>query len=213
MSSEQSEINIVSLFEQEGFKIRTVVENGETLYCAKDICKSICLGESAHKKKLRALDPDEVMGCPVGTPSRGTQTLSFVTEPGLYKMLLWSKGAKTQGHPAHRFVRWVTHDVLPQIRQTGVYNLEQRLAEKETQLTQATTNNGVLRNNNTFLRNNRLYHIAWSILSNNPGNYNQVKTLMQPYHRQYMLQWEHNTPYVKPEFVQTVRTLIQNLAA
>jgi prophage antirepressor-like protein len=200
MSGEGEEINIVSLFEQGGFKIRTVVENGETLYCAKDICKSLCLGESAHKKKIRALDPDETMGCRLSTPLRGTQTLTFVTEPGLYKMILWSKGAKTQGHPAHQFVRWIVHDVLPQIRQ----NLGQRLAEKDTQLTQATTDN-------TFLRNNRLYHIAWSILANNPRNYYQVKNLMSDPHTENMLRWEHNTPYVKPEYIQTVRNFIQNL--
>jgi len=209
MSSEPGEINIVKLFEKQGFTIRTAIENGETLYCAKDICKSICLGESTHRKKLRALDPDEVRGCLIETPLGGTQTLSFVTEPGLYKMLLWSRGAKTPGHPAHRFTRWVTHDVLPQIRKNGIYKLEKRLKQMEQK------HKHVLVEKETrikFLKENRLYHIAWDFLECNSRNFNRVKELMKPDHRKIMLDWEDGrTPYVMPQYVRAVRNLIQTL--
>ena len=66
------------------------------------------------------------------------------------------------------------------------------------------------RSRNTLLRNNRLYHIAWGILPNNPRNYYRVKTLMST--RRGMLKWDLNTPYVKPQYIQTVRNLIQGLA-
>ena len=196
------EMNVLSVFETSGWKIRTVVQNDEILYCAKDICKSLCLSRNAHKEKLKALDHDEIQEARSSGPLGGTQITKFVTEAGLYKMILWSKGAKTAGHPAHKFVRWITHEVLPQIRKNGVYQLTKELLETKNELALAS-------NNNTFLRNNRLFYIAWSIMTNNPRNYYAVKRLMS--NRQHMLRWFESTPYVKPQYVQTVRTLIQNL--
>ena len=130
--------NIAANIEKEGFRIRTVVQNDETLYAAKDICKCLGLGKSAHKKKLKTLDTDEKKRAQVSTPSSGMQNVMFVTEPGLYKMILWSQGAKKEGTPAHSFVRWITHDVLPQIRKNGMYKLENDLLLKQAELELAT---------------------------------------------------------------------------
>ena len=189
-------MNIASIIQKEGFQIRTVVENGETLYCAKDICKSLCLGERAHIKKLKALDPDEIRSTPVMHPLGGTQITKFITEPGLYKMILWSKGAKTTGHPAHRFARWVCHDVLPQIRKTGVYRLEQQLLEVTNELEETTGHLDNVRDELQFVESNRLYKVAFSMPSVRArrNSYQFVKQRIR-YFRE-SLEWRENVPFI-----------------
>jgi hypothetical protein len=66
----------------------------------------------------------------------GLQNMAFCTESGLYSLVLSCQGARQEGSASHRFRRWVTHDVLPSIRQTGQYNNESaavRLAETKQQ--------------------------------------------------------------------------------
>ena len=44
--------------------------------------------------------------------------MSTVSEPGLYSLILRSRKPE-----AKRFKRWITHEVLPSIRKTGVYGV------------------------------------------------------------------------------------------
>lgn len=48
----------------------------------------------------------------------GPQEMATITEPGLYKLIMRSRKPA-----AKAFTRWVTHEVLPQIRKTGSYAL------------------------------------------------------------------------------------------
>ena len=52
----------------------------------------------------------------------------FVTEPGMYSIILTCRGATTAGTPAHAFRRWVTHEVLPAIRRDKEYKLREVIA-------------------------------------------------------------------------------------
>ena len=201
---------MLTVFENEGFQVRTVTVDDETLFVAADLAEALGLTTRRLRQKWYELDDDEKGGRKISTLG-GEQTMNVVTEPGLINLILSCPKSRQKDTGPWRYRRWVTHEVLPSIHRTGEYRTT--IARLRQELAQATNNSGVLRNKNTFLRNNRLYHIAWGILANNPGNYYRVKTLMKPDHRQYMLQWEESTPYVKPDFVQTVRTLIQNLAA
>jgi hypothetical protein len=49
----------------------------------------------------------------------GTQQVTFLTEPGLYKLIMRSDKAE-----AVKFQEWVMCDVLPSLRKTGAYKLE-----------------------------------------------------------------------------------------
>src|SRR5690606_2333461 len=64
---------------------------------------------------LRSMDDDEKGVHNLHTPG-GDQSAYFVNEPGLYAAILRSRVPE-----AREFKRWLTHDVLPQIRQTGKY--------------------------------------------------------------------------------------------
>jgi anti-repressor protein len=80
---------------------------------AKDICEILDLGTTS--KAIERLDNDEKGVNSIPTLG-GLQTLSVVSESGLYSLTLGSK--KPEAKP---FKRWITHEVIPTIRKTGGY--------------------------------------------------------------------------------------------
>jgi len=105
----------ITLFRFENKPLHVDVrESGELMFSAPDVCRA--LGLSDVTSSLRVLDEDEKGPLTVRTLG-GTQEVSGITEPGLYKLI--SRSRKPE---AKRFDRWVRHDVLPQIRKTGSYS-------------------------------------------------------------------------------------------
>jgi anti-repressor protein len=97
-----------------GRQVRTVIIDGEPWFVAKDVAD--VLGLSDSRKSVNLLDEDERSIIPV-TDSLGRQQETFIiNEPGLYSMILRSRKPE-----AKAFKRWVTHEVLPEIRKTGSY--------------------------------------------------------------------------------------------
>ena len=97
----------------EAHQIRTTVIGGEPWFVAKDIAGA--LGLSHIREALRALDDDEKGVRKVDTLG-GSQDMTVVSEPGLYKLIMRSNKPE-----AKQFTRWVTHDVLPSIHKSGMY--------------------------------------------------------------------------------------------
>lgn len=93
-------------------------EAGEPWFVAKDACD--ILGMSNPSMAVIALDKDEVAQIDpkdyLGSENRSNQAVNIVSEPGLYKLIMRSRKPE-----AKEFQRWVTHEVLPQIRKTGGY--------------------------------------------------------------------------------------------
>lgn len=100
----------------ENTPVRVRVMNGQTWFVAKDVCK--VLGISNHKDAVSRLDDDERWGVGITDPLGGTQRMSAVSESGLYHLVFQSRKPE-----ARKFRRWVTGEVLPQIRMTGGYRL------------------------------------------------------------------------------------------
>ena len=106
----------IQTFKHEQFgEIRTMVdEKGEPWFVGKDVARR--LGYINPEKALRVHVDDEDKGVnEMGTPG-GTQKVTFINESGLYSLVLASKLPQ-----AKAFKRWVTAEVLPQIRKTGGY--------------------------------------------------------------------------------------------
>ena len=107
----------IQIFKNEQFgEIRTMVdEKGEPWFVGTDVAKMLGYNQS-DKAILRHTDEDDRMKCTV-TDSLGRGQNTFViNESGLYSLILSSKLPQ-----AKAFKRWVTSEVLPQIRQTGGY--------------------------------------------------------------------------------------------
>ena len=100
-------------FQFESFQIRVVMLNGEPWWVAADVCAVLDLGNVSMA--LARLDDDEKGISSIDTLG-GKQEMTIVNEPGLYSLILGSRKPE-----AKKFKRWVTHDVLPTIRQTGGY--------------------------------------------------------------------------------------------
>ncbi|MBU4258806.1 MAG: hypothetical protein KKI12_04855 [Proteobacteria bacterium] len=97
-------------------EVRTVEIDGEVWWVARDICAVLNL-DSSHKVVER-LDEDERKTFPVIDSMGREQKTWIVNEPGLYRLLFRSNKPE-----ARKFQKWVYHEVLPQIRKTGVFKL------------------------------------------------------------------------------------------
>lgn len=105
----------------DGFYLRTVEKDGEPWFIAADVCRILEVGP----EQVRRLDDDEyTLFSTQGIEGAKNPQMNIVSEAGLYSLVLGSrkKEAKT-------FKRWVTHEVLPQIRKTGQYQAPRSLPE------------------------------------------------------------------------------------
>lgn len=114
--------NEIQPFEFEGNKVRALADGDEVMFVASDIAK--ILGYRDAAALTRTLDDEEKGTRPIDTHG-GTQTMTVISEPGLYKAILQRQTGRMEVEVTREFVkrfqRWVTHEVLPQIRKTGGY--------------------------------------------------------------------------------------------
>lgn len=104
-------------------RVRTEWVDGVPMFCLADICQ--VLGLSDARQVAERLDEDDRCRIPVIDAMGRKQKAYFVTEPGLYAVLLGSD------KPAARpFKRWVTNEVIPTIRKTGSYSVGQQPARR-----------------------------------------------------------------------------------
>src|SRR5512139_4096072 len=114
----------VERFTFEGAEVRAMMLDSEPWWVALDVCSA--LGLSDPRKSIGLLDEDERNTVPV-TDSLGRQQQTYIiNESGLYSLILRSR--KPQ---AKAFKRWVTHEVLPQIRKTGGFETASAPRPKE----------------------------------------------------------------------------------
>jgi prophage antirepressor-like protein len=92
-------------------------DNGEPWFIAADVCAA--LGVSNASKAVSRLDPDEKNTITLSDSNRGNPEMLIISESGLYDLALSSR--KPIGK---EFKRWVKKEVLPSIRKTGQYTIE-----------------------------------------------------------------------------------------
>lgn len=104
------------------------------LFCLGDVCKMLGLRQGNVRERL---EKGVVSTEPLLT-SGGIQMVNFVTEDGLYDVILDSRKPE-----AKRFRKWVTSEVLPTIRKHGAYMtkdaLERAITEPDFLIQLATT--------------------------------------------------------------------------
>ena len=108
--------NQIKIFDNPTFGAVRIVttENNEPLFCLTDVCQALDLGNPSQVKTR--LD-DTLITNEVISDSLGRQrNILFINEDGLYDVILDSRKPE-----AKQFRKWVTSEVLPQIRKTGGY--------------------------------------------------------------------------------------------
>ncbi len=109
-----SKIETVTKFNGQDVRIIKNGKLGQPWWVAKDVCDVLGL---EPRDSVRYLDNDEksyVSRKHIGlNPGKN---IIIINESGLYSLILRSRKPE-----AKAFKRWITHDVLPMIRQTGIY--------------------------------------------------------------------------------------------
>ena len=113
--------NQIQIFENQEFgAIRTMSnEQGEVLFCAKDVCDALSHSNS-RKAVANLVEEDDVTRSYLIDSLGRKQQAIFINESGLYALILSSKLDS-----AKRFKHWVTGEVLPCIRKQGGYMVAQ----------------------------------------------------------------------------------------
>lgn len=106
----------VQVFKNEEFEVRTVEVDGEPWFVGKDVAN--VLGYTNTRKALtdHVENEDRQDGVTIRDSIGREQKPVLINESGLYSLVLGSKLPS-----AKRFKRWITSEVLPAIRQNGVY--------------------------------------------------------------------------------------------
>lgn len=121
----------MNTFDFNGTALRTVTLDEKPWFSLVDVC--CCAGLKARTRggsythHLYKIDRDEyrlvdLAGLPTGTSCRGTRRQTVISESGLYTLLL---RAQRRNLAVTAFQNWVTRDVLPAIRKTGGYLLNE----------------------------------------------------------------------------------------
>lgn len=108
-------MNKLEIFKNQDFgEIRAISINDEPYFVGKDVAE--ILGYQNGSRDInRHVDPEDKMKTMVFDGNQDKETI-LINESGLYSLILSSKMPKSK-----RFKRWVTSEVLPEIRKNGLY--------------------------------------------------------------------------------------------
>lgn len=115
-------MNELQIFNNSEFgEIRTVVKDGEPMFCLADVCRALEIANVGNVKQRLSEKGIHT----ADTPTKGgIQKMTFINEANLYKTIFQSRKES-----AERFTDWVTSEVLPSIRKTGGY--QKPLSDRE----------------------------------------------------------------------------------
>lgn len=115
-------------------EVRTVRKGQDIYFVAKDVCE--VLDHSDVSTAVSRLDDDEKLTQTMFVSGQNRKVW-LVNESGLYSLIMTSRKQESK-----KFKRWVTHEVLPAIRQHGAYmtpdTIEKALMDPDTIIQIAT---------------------------------------------------------------------------
>jgi len=113
-------------FNFNGKCIRVLGEYNNPWFVAKDICEILDIKD--NRSALRVI-PDKWKGEQIMPTPGGKQALSIISEPAVYKLIM-----RSNKEIAQKFQEVVCEDILPSIRRTGEFKLQEMLDKKEKEL-------------------------------------------------------------------------------
>lgn len=118
-TASEATIQDIKVFNCELGSIRVIIDNNEPLFVARDLCQ--VLEYKNGRETINRLFPKGV--AKYYTPTNGgNQLLSYLTESQMYKLIMRSNAKN-----AEAFQDWICNEVLPSIRKTGAYSIQQQL--------------------------------------------------------------------------------------
>lgn len=119
--------NQLQIFKNEEFgQVRALEINGEPYFVGKDVAEVLGYADLGHAVLDHVDEEDRINSKTQGqnNPEFGQRGTWLINESGLYSLIFSSKLPN-----AKKFKRWVTSEVLPQIRKTGSYQIPQMSKE------------------------------------------------------------------------------------
>lgn len=139
-------MNEMTVFQNEQFgQVRTIDEKGKIYFCGSDVSKSLGYSNSRdalarHCKTKGVVKRDTLTG-------GGNQTLVFIDEGNLYRLITHSKLPE-----AERFETWVFDEVLPTIRKTGKFEAHKGTDDLKAQRVATAKKNADIRSAKLLLQ-------------------------------------------------------------
>lgn len=122
--------NVSTIPQFKGQEVRHVLIDGDPWFVAIDVCRCLGLklksGAFTHLKTLRSDEKQMMRKSEAPLSERGPlfigreSLLALISESGLYKLIM-----RSEKETAREFQDWVTREVLPSIRKTGGYLLNE----------------------------------------------------------------------------------------
>ncbi|WP_336991087.1 phage antirepressor [Leucobacter sp. VD1] len=108
--------------------VRVVLIDGEPWFVLADLCRVLSIGNPSEvTRRIRESLGDDALSLTEVIDSLGRkQSATTVSEAGMYEVVIRSDKPE-----AVAFRRWITSEVLPQIRRTGSYSVQAALSEDE----------------------------------------------------------------------------------
>lgn len=110
-------MNNIQIFQFENLPLNVIDKAGEPWFIAKEVCEILEI--SNYRDAVSKLDDDE-KGVAKTDTLGGEQETNIISESGLYTLIIRSNKPN-----ARKFRKWVTGVVLPSIRKTGGYALQE----------------------------------------------------------------------------------------
>lgn len=111
-------------FDYGGNQIQVVIHDSNPHFVLTDVCK--VLGIQNAPRTVESLDDDEYLLYVLRRAGQNRE-VQIITESGLYHLIF-----KSRKKAAQQFRRWVTSEVLPQIRTTGSYTVATKEVGRKT---------------------------------------------------------------------------------
>lgn len=124
-------------------KVRVIEKNNEPWFVGKDVAGILGYSDLNKAISMHVDEEDKKLNDKTSS-SFGQRGATLINESGLYSLILSSKLPATK-----QFKRWVTSEILPTIRKTGSYSVNQDMKAKEVE---ARLNNSRARVASTFLK-------------------------------------------------------------
>lgn len=102
--------------------VRVLSIDGEPWFVLADLVRALGLTTVARVRDR--LSDDVSQTHPIPDSMGRIQQTTIVSEPGMYEVII-----RSDAPAAEPFRRWLTHDVIPQIRKTGTYGLQRQLPQ------------------------------------------------------------------------------------
>jgi len=115
MSSLTQTCEKISVFDFKNQLVRTSIEqDGSVWFCLADVCRVLHIKNP--RRVAREMLKQEGVRKAYAPTNGGEQEITIINEPNLYRVIFRSNKVE-----ARQFQDWVFEEVLPQIRQTGMY--------------------------------------------------------------------------------------------